>query len=93
MFKAADILNYKKTREMTFTGRPLYIRLLRTLTPEKEPKQVNLEEDPKRVKQLAKILDENKLNDTPKKSTAAANTSTSAAQVPKYKHTVIKPKK
>ena len=93
MFKAADILDYKKTREMTFPGRPLYIRLIRTLTPEKEPKQANLEVDPKGVKQLAKKLDDNKLNDTPKKPTAATNASASAAQVPKYKHTVLKPKK
>ena len=93
MFKAADILDYKKTREMTFPGRPLYIRLIRTLTPEKEPKQVNLEVDPRGVKQLAKNLDDSKLKDTPKKPTAVATASALAGQVPKYKHTVLKSKK
>ena len=93
MFKAAEIWEYKKTREMTFPGRPLYIRLLRTLTPEKGPNKAVPEADPKGVKLIAQNLDENKLKDTPKKPTAAANASASAGQVPKYKHTVLKSKK
>ena len=93
MFKAAEILDYKKTREMTFPGRPLYIRLMRTLTPEKGPNKAVPEADPKGVKLIAQKLDENKLKDTPKKPTAAAKASATAAQVPKYKHTVLNSKK
>ena len=93
LFKAAEILDYKKTREIIFPGRPLYVRLQRTLTPEKEPSQANKETQPNGVQELAMNINKSLLKEPPKKSSAAASASASAPIVPKYKHSMLINKK
>ena len=65
---------------MIFPGRPLYVRLIRSLTPEKPAAATNTKQ--------------NKVgpNETTPRKSIATGASASVDQVAKYKHTVLKPK-
>ena len=89
MFKAVEVLDFKRTRKTIYPGRPLYIRLLRPLTPEKTTKTSPVNQlEPSAVKELARNIEKDKngkKNLTPKKLSAAGTASASTSQVPKYK--------
>jgi hypothetical protein len=88
MFKAADILDFKKTRRLIYPGRPLYLRLVRNLTPEKLEK-LEIQSDPK-VKEIPRQIDMNgKLKE--KKITSTSSASAAAPQVLKYKQLKVNP--
>ena len=82
MFKAADVLDYKATRLIRFPGRPLYVRYVRTLTPEKT--KVQEEENKNGVKDLARQIDK---KSQPRKNSATSSASAGISQVLKYKQT------
>ena len=91
MFKAAEILDFKKTRRIIYPGRPLYVRLVRNLTPEKKENHpvAEIQTDPK-VRDIAKQIDKNdKLKGN--KSTSTSNAAAANPQLLKYKHQKVNP--